>query len=272
MRAVRKKALATLTRELQCSSSAALPRATTEYGWTTTPSPTSGIVTEPDESRQPLGDMLNGFLRVSDASNRLAGGMWGGLPRPEPVVKTKRNNNNVSVGFAPWREEAGQRLWAAVVNGELAVYVVTGPQVQSNDGNSIELSPEKFEPVAIPVNVLKRLITPRGVLPDRPIRPTIRTAEGNEKLFALLTGGLLVVRKSDFDIWYRSESAKGKWASQRSKLRVSNGRPTKQTQSLRNAVLALVRDHKWCGEHSIAALHRLLLDRNVSMTLKHLLS
>ena len=75
----------------------------------------------------------------------------------------------------------------------------------------------------------------------------------------MLTVGLLVVRASDFDIWYRSERAKGKWTSQRSKSKIGNGRPTKQTELLRNAVLALVHDSKWNGKDRITTLHRLLV-------------
>jgi hypothetical protein len=74
----------------------------------------------------------------------------------------------------------------------------------------------------------------------------------------LLTVGLLVVRTSDFDVWYQSERAKGRWPSQRSKLKI-NGRPTKQTDRLRNAVLALVHDHKWSGKDPISVLHRMLV-------------
>ena len=109
------------------------------------------------------------------------------------------------------------------------------------------------------MNVLKRLITSRGALPDHPIRPSIKTAEGNEKLFALLTVGFLAVRASDFDIWYRAERDKGKWSSQRSKSNAGDGRPTLQTEALRNAVLALVHDLKWSGKDGIAKLHSLLV-------------
>jgi len=108
--------------------------------------------------------------------------------------------------------------------------------VRSEDHSLTACSPEKIEPVAVPVNVVKRLIASRGSLPDHPIRPSIETADGNQKLFALLTVGLLVVRTSDFDVWYQSERAKGRWPSQRSKLKI-NGRPTKQTDRLRDAVL-----------------------------------
>jgi hypothetical protein len=152
-----------------------------------------------------------------------------------------------------------QRLRAATVKGELVVHVLANPQVRSKTRKLTEYSPEKIEPVMVPVNVVKRLITSRGGLPDHPIRPSIKTAKGNEKLFALLTVGLLVVRASDFDIWYRSERAKGKWTSQRSKSKIGNGRPTKQTEPLRNAVLALVHDRKWSGEDRITTLHHLLV-------------
>ena len=36
----------------------------------------------------------NGFLLISDAVNRLANGMWGGLPRPVAVRDIKRKYNN----------------------------------------------------------------------------------------------------------------------------------------------------------------------------------
>jgi hypothetical protein len=120
-------------------------------------------------------------------------------------------------------------------------------------------SPQELELVTVPVSVLARLTTTRGSLPDHPIRPSIKTAEGDEKLLGLLTVGVLVIRASDFEVWYRSERAKGKWPSQRSRLKISGGRPTKQTEPVRNAVIGLVRDGKWSGKISIAKLHRLLI-------------
>jgi hypothetical protein len=75
----------------------------------------------------------------------------------------------------------------------------------------------------------------------------------------LLAVGSLIVRASDFDIWYRAERAKGKWSSQRAKSNVGGGRPTLQTEALSSAVLALVNDLKWSGKDGIATLHRLLV-------------
>jgi hypothetical protein len=200
-----------------------------------------------------------GHLRLSSATNRLADGMWGGLRRPEPVVTLKRGQQKLSVGFGPWREKAAECLTAAATKGELAVYVVPKPQVRSKRRKLPKCPREEIEPVVVPVSVLNRLMLSRGGLPDHTIRPSIRTAGGDESLLALLITGLLVVRTNDFEAWYRSEQAKGRWASQRSRKKSPEGRPTKQTDALRNAVLGLVRDLKWSGEASVAALHRLLV-------------
>ena len=74
------------------------------------------------------------------------------------------------------------------------------------------------------------------------------------------SSGILIIGARDFDAWYRSERAKGKWPSQRSKLKIGGGRPTKQVKRVRKAVIKLVHDGKWSGKASIAKLHRLLID------------
>ena len=125
--------------------------------------------------------------------------VWGGLRRPEPLAAIKHDQKKLSLGFGPWREKAGRRLRAAAIKGELVIYLLAKPQARSEDHSLTECSLEKIEPVVVPVNVVKRLIISRGGLPDRPIRPSIKTTEGNETLFALLTVGLLAVRASDFD-------------------------------------------------------------------------
>jgi len=78
------------------------------------------------------------------------------------------------------------------------------------------------------------------------------------KLLRLLTIGVLLVRASEFRRWYRSERAKGKWRSQRSRLRAAVGRPAKRSDLIRNAIMALVRDGAWSAKAGIAKLHRLL--------------
>ena len=161
----------------------------------------------------------DGFLRFSDAITRLAEGMWG-LRGPAPVRAIKRvekAGTKASIGFGPWREQAGQRLTAAVKKGRLAVYVFAEPQALFKRRALAQRSPQELEPVTVPVSVVARLISTRGSLPDHPIRPTIKTAEGDAV-------GVLVIRASDFDVWYRSDRAKGKWPSQRSRLKLGGGR------------------------------------------------
>ena len=138
--------------------------------------------------------------------------------------------------------------------------MVAKPRGRSKKLTLTKPPPERVEPVVVPVGVLSRLMAPdRGGLPDPAYRPTIKTTGGDEGLLALLTTGLLVVRTKDFEGWYRSERAKGKWASQRSRKKKPEGRPTKQTEALKNAIFALVRDLKWNGKAGIAALHSLLV-------------
>jgi hypothetical protein len=199
------------------------------------------------------------LMRFSDAISRLAEGMWGGLQRPVLVQAIKQIEKKASIGFGPRRERAGQHLTATVKNGKLAVYVFAKPQAVFKNRALARRLPQELEPLTVPVSVLARLRTTRGSLLDHPIRPSIKTAEGDEKLLGLLTVGVLVIRVSDFDVWYRSERAKGKWPSQRSKLKIGGGRPTKQVERVRNAVIRLVRDGKWSGKASIAKLHRLLI-------------
>ncbi len=209
----------------------------------------------------------DGFLRISDAVNRLANGVWGGLPRPVPVQAFKQTAKRASIGYGPWREYAAQCFRAATLTGELAVHVVEDsqasaqecPQALPQNCDPTRRSPREILPVLVPVSVLTRLLTSRRGLPDHAIRPTIKTAEGNEKLFALLTVGVLAVRESEFEAWYRSERAKGKWSSQRSRSKFANGRPTRQTETLRNAVLGLVRQGAWSGKASFTELRRLLV-------------
>jgi hypothetical protein len=203
------------------------------------------------------------FLLFSDALNRLSDGMWGGLQRPLPVEKIKRAYKRESVGFANWRERSGEQLTKSALNGAPTIYVFASPQVPSKKHGIAQASPSAAEPVIvpIPVKVLSRLPLSHGSLPDRPIRPSIKTTDGDEKLFALLRNGVLVVRETEFDDWYRSERAKGAWSSQRSsrpKPR-SGGRPSKQTEGLRTAILARVREGAWNGLEPITELHLLLV-------------
>jgi hypothetical protein len=186
-----------------------------------------------------------GFLRFSKAVALLAQGIWGGLGRPTPVIEVKQYEGQVSVTFGPWKEKAGQCLTLAAVNEQIPVYVFGQPQAEAGRPGP--------ELTRVPGAVLKRLIKPRGCLPDHP-RVSMRAVENDGQLFRALNTGLLIVRKSEFDAWYQREHRKGKWPSQRGKSK-KEGRPSHQTDGLRNAVAAIMQ----AGKITIAELRRRLV-------------
>jgi hypothetical protein len=99
----------------------------------------------------------DGFLRFSDAISRLAEGMWGGFRGPAPMRAIKRiEKREASIGFGPWREQAGQRLTAAVKKGRLAVYVFAKPQALFKSRALARRLLKELEPATVPVSVLTR--------------------------------------------------------------------------------------------------------------------
>ena len=72
----------------------------------------------------------------------------------------------VSIAFGPWKEQAGQRLSAASIEGELPVYIFACSNVQRDTPNAQSAI---REPVVLPTQLLRRLITTRGCFPDYPI-------------------------------------------------------------------------------------------------------
>ena len=189
----------------------------------------------------------SGHILFSEAIHRLEMSMWGNLPRAIPLQQLKHGEQKLRVGFGPWRQSAGRCLTQAAVKGTLAVYVA-----HQEEGSPIC--------ALVPPRVVKRLILSRGYLRDRAIRPSLKAFKGDEALFKLLGAGLLVVAESEFCQWKEAEYNKGRWPSQRSRSKHGEGRPTKQTESLRNAVLARVHDGVWRSTQSINSLRRLLID------------
>jgi hypothetical protein len=174
-----------------------------------------------------------GFLRFSEAVALLAEGMWGGLKRASPLVEFKTlSKGRGSVTFGPWREEASQSLTLAAVSEQMPVYVFGVPEAEVGD-----LRP-KLTRVA--GSVLARLIKVRSTFPDHP-RVSMKAVERNGELYRALNTGVLVVRKSEFNGWYRRERRKGRWHSQHNRLN-KEGRPSQRTEALRNAVAAIVAD------------------------------
>ncbi|HWX71795.1 MAG TPA: hypothetical protein VNY79_04800 [Xanthobacteraceae bacterium] len=187
------------------------------------------------------------FFSISEAVSVLARGMWGGLQRPDPVGQFKKQFGNVSVGFGPWKEEAARRFRTAAIEGNVQVYVYCE---KSGSASHVET-----KPVSLSIEVLARLIAPRGGLPDHAVRPSLKIAGGDTKLLALLARGILLVSKKDFDNWYRSQRSKRRWASQRLTKRRRGGRPSVQTEALRSAIFSILLGNKL----SIAELRRRLV-------------
>jgi hypothetical protein len=189
-----------------------------------------------------------GFLRLSDAARRLAEGMWGSLRRPEPLrAIAPKFKRRVSVGFGPWAQEAAKCLRAVAVEGKLSVYVSANAPPTVDNAHP--------PPVVVPKSVLSRLIPSRGGFPDHAVRSSWKISCGDDTIFKLLATGVLLVHAREFNKWYRSEMAKGKWPSQRARLKPKQGRPSKATDALRCAIVAKMRE----GQITVAALRRDLL-------------
>jgi hypothetical protein len=197
------------------------------------------------------------FLLISECVNQTVQGMWGNAPRPEPVREIKRIERDLSVGFGPWKEDAAALLRADALRGELPIYVRPRPTLGTQGRPSVE-------PRRVPPELLKRVLPVRRSLPDHPthVRCTgVHDGRHDDALLLLLRHGELVVRKSDFTDWYKHNRAKGNWPSQTDKRGSRRGRPTKDTGSLRNAILALVHNGEWRASDGILRLRRLLVEK-----------
>jgi hypothetical protein len=212
--------------------------------------------TSQETNRQPIPQ---GYLRLSDAYDRFHAGMWGGLEPPDPVRAFKEKFKS-SARFAGWQSCAGRCLTTAALEGRLKIYVVADPDLAPSIDHPRAAPPPTNDPTVVSKSILQRMIIFRDMLPDRAIRPTTKTTCGDLKLFVLLRGGILFVQEREFTSWYRSERSKGKWPSQATRPKKGRGRPTKQTEPLKKAVLALVDDQAWSGKDGVAKLRRLLKD------------
>ncbi len=169
--------------------------------------------------------------------------MWGGLRRPIPVRDAKRTYEKGSVIFGPWREQAGQRLTAAAIAGDLPVYLF--PRSNPPPNAPTELLHSIREPVVLSTALLKSLVTARNTFPDHPIqtKTSMRIAGDDKKLYWLVKAGIMLLRAQEFDIWYRKERAQGRWPSQNEKV-TKIGRPSIGTQGLKDAIIAALRERK----------------------------
>jgi hypothetical protein len=172
-------------------------------------------------------DIPDGFLRIPDAVAVLIRGMYATFRQPKPIHKIKLDHQKALVVFGPWKEHAAERIRTAACEGALPLYVAVNSDQQ---------------PVLLHPDVVGRLITVRGGLPEHPIRPSIKTVHGDTRLLKLLSAGLVLLRRRDFEAWYKSERRKGRWPSQRLRKRPAEGRPSRITSGLRKAVAEALRE------------------------------
>jgi hypothetical protein len=193
-------------------------------------------------------DLPNGFILFSEAIWRVQMSMWSGLNRPIAVQDVRADGSRQPrLGFGPRRQRAAEDLTLAACEEKLAVYVAL-----ENQENPV--CPR------IPAKVLRQLILVRGSLPDRAIRPSLKACDRDRNLLLLLQRGCLVVKENEFSSWLKAERRKGRWPSQEKRQKPRIGRPTKQRQELRYAIIARVRDGVWSCEQPVTELRRHLID------------
>ena len=192
-----------------------------------------------------------GCVLPSTAVSRLEDGMFGGTRRPIVADKLKKAYPRASIGFGPRHEKAAEVICRAVLTGKLRVYVVSRREMRdSNSGPDEKRATLRIVPPA----VLRILPKTRGGLPDHAIRvplSLLRQGLVDEETFAALSSGALVLMEAEFASWYRQETRKGKWPSQRDRKHRGVGRPSKQTSALRNKILAIVNANAWSGRGQI---------------------
>jgi hypothetical protein len=197
------------------------------------------------------------FLPISECVNQMVQGMWGNAPRPEPVREIKQIDRGLSVGFGPRKENAAAVLRADALQGTLPVFVRASATALAEGRSRVATQ-------RVPPELLKRLLPIRGGLPDHPTHLRRRAAadsQSDDNLIVLLQHGELVVRRSDFSDWYTQRRRQGLWPSQANRVGRRRGKPTKDTEALRGAILAAVHDDAWRATDGMPKLRSLLIER-----------
>jgi hypothetical protein len=138
-------------------------------------------------------DIPDGFLRIPDAVAALVRGMYATFQQPKLIHKIKLDHQKARVVFGPWKEHAAERIRTAACDGKLPIYVKGNPDQQ---------------PLILLPKVVDRLIMVRGGLPEHPVRPSLKTAHGDARLFKLLSSGLLLIHKRELLVPYNRVSLK----------------------------------------------------------------
>lgn len=225
----------------------------------------SRTATGTEERRLP-----EGYLSLRAIEHSLARRMWAGIARAKVAKQVLCDETNKrSAGFAPRGACVAASLSAAFFAGKLTLYVVAD-EARFNERFKQVPSWAK-EPTPVPKELLRHVFVQdsKGRLSGTiAIRPSRKLA-GNDRLFALLNRGHLVVRESEFRRWVRLERCKRRWPSQKtahaSPKRNPVGRPSKRNGQLKAAIAKIAGEKAWNGDRPLTELHRLLSERDLDV-------
>jgi hypothetical protein len=184
--------------------------------------------------------------------------MYAGRKEPELIAKIKKSvkkgEHRPSIGGGSQKEDANKRVYEAIFQGKLAVYVLP---VSTEDKMLRSL-------LQVPPDLLERMISVRGGLPDHAVQP--RRIFGNDpiapELLAALSMSALYVDREKFEAWCEEVRKKRNWPSNKKPI----GRPLKHSD-LHISIAKLVNAGRWSAEQdSIAALVRLLESQGVKVS------
>jgi hypothetical protein len=179
--------------------------------------------------------------------------------RPEQSLYARSSELSATFPLASARaKNTRQPSCEPTLCGEvLPIYIRPHPTIGATERSPIE-------PRWVPPELLKQVLPVRRGLPDHPTyirRMRVPDCPHHDALLLLLRHGQLVVRQSDFIDWYKHKRAKGNWPSQHNKAASRRGRPTKDSERLRNEILARVHHGAWEATDGIPKLRRLLVER-----------
>jgi hypothetical protein len=217
------------------------------------------------------------YMSISDAVIRLRDGTFAQLPRlllvveakaafrkeqrrppedgrPPKKVQLNRKPKPLSVDFGPWRTEAAEQIRDAALAGKLKVYLAP-----ENGTEYPACAKDWGEPELLAPDVLRLIILVRGGLPDHPlhVRSAPRGSAIDRSLLMRVKTCALLLKRTEFDAWYRDEKLKRKWPSQKESKSPHPGRP-RTNEVWTNRIKNFVDANRWAAQQSIVALKSML--------------
>ena len=207
-----------------------------------------------------------GYMALAEFQNSLGNRMWAGFGSAELVVKmlsAAEETGKRRAGFGPRQDSVAAARTKPFRAGKLTLYIAADP------ARFDPLPSWAKDPMPVPKHLLGYVfIAVAGRMPGTfAIRPS-RKVVGDGRLFAMIERGHLVVKKSEVTRWFRSERKKRRWPSQEKAQCARNpvGRPNKKAAELKAAILDIDRQQVWNGTRPLAALHRLLVERGLPVS------